>query len=253
MKFVPDWPRVLARSVSFWFQIFGLVVLIMPEAAYRLTGNDYNPFIIWWASVLLLVFGTFGRLLDQGLKWWQEWARLIALLILIAILSAVLAAQAKAEPASQAETLSIAVPFIAKEEGERLTAYIPIPGDRPTICFGATRGVELGMKATHEECLARLRGEVAEYRARLHKYFTRATVNRRLPATRDAAYTSTAFNCGVSAIGHSTATRRLNAGNIEGGCDALTWWKRAGGRVVRGLFARRKRERALCMIGASGA
>jgi GH24 family phage-related lysozyme (muramidase) len=75
------------------------------------------------------------------------------------------------------------------------------------------------------------------------------TIDRRLPATRDAAYTSTAFNCGVAAIGKSTATRRLNAGNIAGGCEALTWWNKAGGRVIRGLLERRKREQALCMQG----
>ena len=49
--------------------------------------------------------------------------------------------------------------------------------------------------------------------------------------------------------GDSTATRRLNAGNIIGGCTALTWWNKAGQRVVRGLALRRGEERDLCMMG----
>jgi GH24 family phage-related lysozyme (muramidase) len=105
------------------------------------------------------------------------------------------------------------------------------------------------MVATDQQCLVLLRAEVAEFRSKLHRYFTSTTINARLPPTRDAAYTSTAFNCGVDGIGRSTATRRLNAGDITGGCEALTWWNKAGGRVIRGLFERRKRERALCMVG----
>jgi hypothetical protein len=66
--------------------------------------------------------------------------------------------------------------------------------------------------------------------------FTSTTTNSRLPPTRNAPNTSTAFNCGVTAIGKSTATRRPNTGDIRGGCNALTWWDRTGNRVLRGLF-----------------
>jgi hypothetical protein len=60
-------------------------------------------------------------------------------------------------------------------------------------------------------------GEVAEHRAGLHRFFSPVTIAARLPATRDAAYTSTAFNCGIGAIGKSTATKRLNA--VDGRVD----------------------------------
>ncbi|TIS12480.1 MAG: lysozyme [Mesorhizobium sp.] len=36
----------------------------------------------------------------------------------------------------------------------------------------------------------------AEHRTALHRYFTLETINVRLPATRDAAYTSLAYNVG---------------------------------------------------------
>jgi len=47
----------------------------------------------------------------------------------------------------------------------------------------------------------------------------------------------------------STALRRLNAGDISGACEALTWFDRAGGRVIRGLQNRRADEYRLCMEG----
>lgn len=89
-----------------------------------------------------------------------------------------------------------------------------------------------GNRRANSACL-----EVAEYRAGLHPDFTNETIRDRLPAPRDAAFTSLAFNIGMAGAGKSTATRRLNADDIPGACDALTWFNKAGGRVVRGLVA----------------
>lgn len=246
MKIVSDWRRVVSLSLSFWMQVAGLLVLIVPELWFRWTGQDYDPFFAWWLGLLFLVAGVAGRLLQQGVSPWRERLRLIGVAAVIIALAFMFAAPARA--ASEQDTLDVAVPFIAKEEGKRNRAYRDIVGVL-TICYGSTRGVRPGMVLSDAECLELLRDEVAEYRAGLHRYFTRSTIEHRLPPKRDAAYTSTAFNCGIRSIGKSTATRRLNAGDIRGGCQALTWWKRAGGRVVRGLFMRRKREEALCLEG----
>lgn len=91
--------------------------------------------------------------------------------------------------------------------------------------------------------------EVHSYRDGLHGYFTPETRSERLTAHRDAAYTSLAYNVGVAGAGKSTATRRLNAGDIRGGCEAIGWWNKAGQRVVRGLVNRRADEVALCLRG----
>ncbi|MBN8190431.1 glycoside hydrolase family protein [Salipiger thiooxidans] len=88
-----------------------------------------------------------------------------------------------------------------------------------------------------------------EFRSGLHGYLTADTKSRRLPYTRDAAYGSFAYNVGVAGAGKSTAVKRLNAGDIAGGCEALTWWNKAGGRVLRGLVARRAEERDMCLLG----
>ena len=245
---VTNWRRVVALSLSFWMQVAGLVVLIWPELKYGWTEQDSDPVFFWWLGVLLLVAGIAGRLYEQGVSKLREWARITGVLVILFLLALLLATTVRAAPPSEAATLEVAVPFIAQEEGERLEAYLDIVGV-PTIGSGSTRGVKLGMKITREESRALLRREVIEYREGLHRYFTAATINSRLTPRRDAAYTSTAFNCGIAAIGKSTATKRLNAGNIAGGCEALTWWNKAGQRVIRGLASRRERERALCMMG----
>lgn len=252
-RLVADWRRVLLFSLSFWLMFLGLAVLILPELWYRQTGQDYDPNIAWWLGVLLLVAAMGGRLLEQGVAPWKEWLRIAAVALIVFLLALLLAwpsaaAAGNAAPATEAETLNIAVPFIAKEEGKRNRAYQDAVGIW-TICYGSTRGVHAGMVLSDEQCLALLWVEVAQHRTGLHRYFVDDAISYRLPPTRDAAYTSTAFNVGVVGIGKSTATRRLNAGDIAGGCQALTWFDKAGKRVLRGLFERRKREKALCMIG----
>jgi lysozyme len=251
MRLVSDWRRVLLLSLSFWMQAAGLAVLILPELWYRWTDQDYDPNAAWWLGLLLLLAGMGGRLLEQGVTPWKEWLRILAVAAIVFALALLLAWPSSASslngsPATEAQTLEIAVPFIAKEEGKRNRAYRDAVGIW-TICYGSTRGVHANMVMTDEQCTDLLRIEVAEHRTGLHRYFTPVTIAVRLPPTRDAAYTSLAFNVGPAGAGKSTATRRLNAGDIVGGCEALTWFDKAGHRVLRGLFERRKREKALCL------
>mgnify|MGYP001135066320 CR=1 FL=1 len=243
MKLIADWRRVVALSLSFWAQVLGLLALILPELAYALWGAETDPYFLWWLGVFLSLFGIAGRLVEQTGSVLHNQARIWAVALLILLVSAL---AARAQPATEAETLAIAVPFIAEKEGLRLEAYLDIVGV-PTICAGSTRGVQLGQRKTRAECLALLRAEAAQYRAGLRPYLTAETLRLRLPPPRDAAFTSLAYNIGIAAAGGSTALRRLNAGNVPGACDAITWWTKAGGRVIRGLVIRRADERALCL------
>lgn len=45
---------------------------------------------------------------------------------------------------------------LANFEGFRNEAYVPVPGDVPTIGFGSTAGVEIGDKISVSEALERL-------------------------------------------------------------------------------------------------
>lgn len=224
MKLIDNWKDIAARSHSMWAFYLSLVLLIIPEAVFLMLGRDTNPRVWWLLGVVALIYGIVGRLKDQGID------------------------RSTLRSSSVATFLAIAIPLIAAWEGKRNDAYLDIVGV-PTICYGHTMGVQIGDFMTDAECDQLLRSEVLEYREGLHTYFSDETLDKRLPATRDAAYVSLAYNVGIRGAGRSTATRRLNAGNIIGGCEALTWWNRAGGRVVRGLVRRRAAEYELCMRG----
>lgn len=147
----------------------------------------------------------------------------------------------------------IAFELIAKWEGKRNTAYLDIV-DVATICFGHTRTVTVAdvrakLTWSDEQCKALLIEELQEYRVGWLHYVNADAQDLWLPPEREAAFTSLAFNVGISGAGKSTATRRLNAGQLPGACTAITWWNKAGGRVVRGLVNRRTEEYELCMRG----
>lgn len=177
-------------------------------------------------------------------------ALLLSVLIAFSAVSPERAAFAGQYPYSQEEFLEVAVPLVARWEGKRNRAYQDVIGVW-TICFGTTRGVRPGDYKTDAECEALLRSEIIEYRHGLHRYFTDTTKSHRLTPERDAAYTSLAINVGWVTAGKSTATRRLNAGDIRGGCIALTWYNKAGGKIWRGLVRRRSNECELCLIGVA--
>jgi lysozyme len=65
----------------------------------------------------------------------------------------------------------------------------------------------------------------------------------------EASFVSLTWNIGTGGVCRSTALRRLNGGDLAGACEAMTWWNRAGGRVVRGLVNRRADEKRLCLQG----
>ncbi len=247
IELVPDARHVVFSSYTFWGTVIALLALVGPEVLFASTGRDMNPVFLWCLQVGLLLFILIGRVIVQRGSTLRNTIRIVAVTVLI-VLSALAASTtlARAAPAREAETLAIAVPFIQGWEGVELVAYRDIVGV-PTICSGSTRGVSIGMRMTQAQCDALLWREAAAYRRGVHRYLEAETLAYRLPPARDAAWTSFAFNVGIAAAGKSTATRRLNAGNIAGACQALTWWNKAGGWMIRGLVNRRSAERDLCL------
>ena len=55
MKLVENWKRVVSISLSFWMQVIGLLILIIPEAWYAITGRDYDPRLAWTLGVFFLL------------------------------------------------------------------------------------------------------------------------------------------------------------------------------------------------------
>ncbi|MEO1733567.1 MAG: lysozyme [Pseudomonadota bacterium] len=276
MKLISNWKTVIARAHSMWAVYLGILLLFMPDLIYWTTGVDTNPRIWIYASLCAFLYGAVFRLCDQGIdrtKLESHWLIVVAGLALLAM---VLVPHLRAvdlvveTPLAEPEIVEIAeitgvpdvaadpeqaflaaaVPFIGRWEGLRLDAYQDIVGVW-TVCYGETKGVKPGDRYTRAECDAMLAREVLSYRTGLHRHFLTETVESRLPVPRDVAFTSLAYNVGVAGAGRSTAVRRLNDGSIAGACDALTWWNKAGGRVVRGLVNRRSEEKAMCLEGVA--
>ena len=145
--------------------------------------------------------------------------------------------------AGVAAAMAVAVPLVAKWEGKRNDPYRDIIGV-PTVCYGETHATM--RRYSDAECVAMLET------ALLERYTI--PVIRCTPVLVDrpyqlAAAASLAYNIGTSAYCGSTAARRFNSGDQIGGCRAIAFWNRAGGRVVQGLVSRRAYEVRVCLKG----
>lgn len=262
MQVIPNARKIALTAYSMWASYLGFLCLILPELIFWIWGVDTNP-VVWWSfGVGLALFGMIGRFVVQD----RKRGGLRPLFLIVATLLAIIWAsmslamsdlQAGSPPdpapavqglASDRVFLEVAVPFVGQWEGLELVSYRDIVGVW-TVCYGETKGIRAGVRFSKAQCNAMLARELLSYRGRLHRYFTDQTKAARLPVRRDLAYVSLAYNAGVAGIGKSTAVRRLNAGDIAGGCTALTWWNKAGQRVIRGLVRRRAAEYELCMVG----
>lgn len=134
---------------------------------------------------------------------------------------------------------------IALNEGYRDDAYIPIPGDVPTIGYGSTDGVKLGQKTTPDRALIRLLSDADKYAQGV-----KSCVKVPLYQHEFDSFVSLAYNVGTGAFCGSTLTKMVNAGQYTEACKQILRWNRAGGRVVRGLTVRREAEYKTC-IGAT--
>ncbi|WP_425070631.1 lysozyme [Sagittula sp. S175] len=266
MRLIKNARAVALRAFSMWCNYLGILALIAPELIFYTTGRDTNPHLWWWLGLALIVAGIVGRLLDQGgldgdpsTRWTSPIAVIAALALMGQWGQAVDSTPAipadppvvqLVGPPSDAAFLAVAVPLVGKWEGLRLEPYRDIVNVL-TWCYGETQGTPKA-SYTKAECDAMLGKRILQYRAGMHKRYTPETLARRLTAQRDAALSSVAYNVGVAGFGGSTSVKRLNAGDIAGSCEALTWWNKAGGRVVRGLVNRRAEEYDLCMFGVRG-
>ncbi|NHZ78454.1 glycoside hydrolase family protein [Massilia sp. CCM 8695] len=139
---------------------------------------------------------------------------------------------------------AIAVTLVGGFEGLRLAAYAD-PVGIPTICFGETKGVRLGQRATLAQCDAMLADSLAIANGAVD-----ACIRAPLPDYRRAALVSFAYNVGQANLCGSTLARKMNAGDALGACDELLRWTLAKGIRLPGLVKRRQAERNLCLVGA---
>lgn len=138
-------------------------------------------------------------------------------------------------------------------EGLRTAAYLDSVGV-PTICWGETKDVRLGMTRTAAECRDMLISRTfADYQQPIVKCAPKLL---KAPVSVRAAMISGSYNFGVGAWCRSTAKRMIDAGNWNAACEAQTAFNKAGGRVLTGLVNRREMgdaqrigEAELCVSG----
>ena len=138
-----------------------------------------------------------------------------------------------------AAVMTIALPFTAQHEGLRMKAYLD-PVGIPTICYGETKGVELGQVKSRQEC-----DDMLAVRLAWFGYQVDQLVDVPLNACQHAALSSMSYNIGLSAFKNSTLLRKLNGGDYDGAAKQFDRWVYAKGRKLPGLIERRKQERKL--------
>lgn len=140
---------------------------------------------------------------------------------------------------------AVVVSLVGGWEGYRSSAYYD-PVGIPTICFGETRGVKIGMTKTRAECEGMFTERLIEHEKGMVGCLSNPAA---IPDKTYGAFLSFTYNVGIGAFCKSTLAKKANAGDLRGACDQLLRWTRARGRVLRGLENRRKAERELCLAG----
>jgi lysozyme len=137
---------------------------------------------------------------------------------------------------------AVALVSIAGWEGFKSVAYIPVPGDVPTIGFGTTKDVKMGDIIDPVTALQRKIRDVEKFEGAIKQ-----CVHVPLAQHEYDAYLSLAYNIGSGAFCRSTLVRKLNAQDYEGACKEILRWDKFKGRPLQGLTNRRQAEYKQCM------
>lgn len=136
---------------------------------------------------------------------------------------------------------------IAVHEGFKEQAYIPVPGDVPTIGFGSTTNldgspVRLGQRTTSVEALKRLGKDVEKFETAVKKCAPVPMYQYEFDA-----YVSLTYNIGPNAFCKSTLAKKLLQYDYEGACKEILRWDRFQGKPLKGLTIRRQEEYKTCI------
>lgn len=126
--------------------------------------------------------------------------------------------------------------LIRQFEGLRKQAYI-CPAGVPTIGFGRTKGVKLGMSCTEQQAQVWLTEDLEEAEADVESLVTVP-----LNSNQHAALVSLFYNLGRTKLASSTLIRKLNAGDYIGASQQFKLWRLVSGKPSNGLVRRRAAE-----------
>ena len=131
------------------------------------------------------------------------------------------------------------IALIKKFEGCRLESYKCAAGV-PTIGYGSTKGIEMGMTITQEDAEQLLLKDIAEF-----EEFVLEASEMPLSQHQFDALVSWTFNLGGGNLNSSTMLKVLNTGDYENVPTQIKRWNKAGGKVLEGLIRRREAEALL--------
>jgi lysozyme len=125
-----------------------------------------------------------------------------------------------------------------QSEGCKLKAYLDSNGV-PTIGYGHTRGVRLGMTCTQAQADAWLAEDIAWAVSEVNRL-----VHVQLTQPEFDALVDFTFNLGCGSFDHSKLLALVNQGNMQAAAQEFEKWDKCGGQVVAGLLRRRVAERS---------
>ena len=105
---------------------------------------------------------------------------------------------------------------ILTHEGYRDRAYIPVPGDVPTIGFGTTEGVKMGQSIDPVNAVIRAQRDVTKFESGLKQCVTAPLYQYEYDT-----YTSMVYNMGTARFCASSIPTKLNAGQYEAACKTI--------------------------------
>jgi lysozyme len=112
--------------------------------------------------------------------------------------------------------------------------------DIPTIGWGCTEGVTMGLVWTRAQAEEALRREITKFEDGV------TSLVRFIPTQNQFdALVSFSYNVGLGALAKSSVLRLANAGDYHGAADAFSMWTKAQGQTLAGLVRRRHEEAAL--------
>lgn len=132
--------------------------------------------------------------------------------------------------------------LVAPNEGRVDGTYLD-PVGIVTSCYGHTGPeLKLGQTFTEEQCNKQLLVDLVKHEKQLDR-----VLKFPVPMYTKAALIDFTYNVGIGNVSSSTLIRKINMGNIQGGCQELTRWVYAKGRKLAGLVKRRDQAYQVCI------
>jgi lysozyme len=130
--------------------------------------------------------------------------------------------------------------IIKQFEELRLEAYIPVPGDVPTIGWGTTKGVKMGDSIDWKTAELLFENDIKAFENCVEN-----AVHVPLTQNQNDACVSLAYNIGCNAFENSTLVKCLNLEKFWVAADEFLKWNKFKGEPLKGLTRRREAERSL--------